>query len=93
MSPEGGDVTKVNFEIGVPGRMPRRMASALICTRLSCLPVSIANGKRPFSRVLTQPHADSQHEVRDAMSVLRKECRSPFVRDLPASGTARSNIA
>jgi len=32
-SPEGGNVTKANFKIGVSERVPRRMTSALICTR------------------------------------------------------------
>jgi len=83
VSPEGGNVTKVNFKIGVFGRVPRRMASALIRTRwhaIVCLPASVANGKRPFSRILTPP-TQIPDGVRDATSVLRKECWSPFFRD------------
>lgn len=46
--PEGGDVTKVNFEIGVSGRVLRKMASGLNLHPIVCLPVSVTNGKRPF---------------------------------------------
>lgn len=60
-------VTKVNFKIGVFGLALGR-TSALICARqraIVCLPAFIANGKRPFPRVLTAtPHANSQRDAR-----------------------------